>query len=68
MNDGGQTTRCEHLACLCEVPLTEATCSPYCASPDGKDPQNVLCKCGHPACAEQIEAQLSGGGGKESLS
>jgi hypothetical protein len=62
-----EMTRCEHLACLCEVPLPEATCSPYCASPEGHDPQNIRCGCGHAACEEQIEAQLHGGAGKESI-
>jgi hypothetical protein len=61
-----ETTRCEHLACLCEVPLTETTCSPQCASAS-HDAESILCGCGHPACEEQIEAQLHGGAGKESL-
>ena len=61
-----ETTRCEHLACLCEVPFSEGTCSPYCASDEGRDPQNVLCKCGHPKCEQQIETQLHGGAGRES--
>ena len=62
------TRRCENLACLCDVPLAEATCSPYCASPEGRDPQNVRCSCGHAACTEQVEKQLRGESGKESLS
>lgn len=62
------TQRCEHLACLCNVTFGEATCAPYCASPEGRDPQNITCECGHAACAEQIEAQLHGASGKESLS
>ncbi len=62
------TQRCEHLACLCEVSFGDATCSQYCASPAGRDPQNIRCECGHKACAEQIEAQLHGQSGKESLS
>jgi|GEM_PF-397479 hypothetical protein len=61
-----QTQRCEHLACLCEVTFEEATCSPYCASPDGRDPQNITCACGHPACAKAIDEQLHGGAGSES--
>ena len=32
------TKRCDNLACLCEVPFTQATCSEFCASPDGRDP------------------------------
>jgi hypothetical protein len=62
-----EMARCEHLACLCEVPLAVAACSDHCASPEGRDPQNVLCGCGHPACQQQIEAQLHGGSGRESL-
>jgi len=61
------TQRCEHLACLCDVAVGDATCSEYCASPAGRDPQNVRCECGHSGCAEQIDAQLHGASGKESL-
>ena len=60
------TIRCEHLACLCEVPRSVATCSPYCASPEGRDAQNVRCGCGHAVCEQQIEAQFHGGSGRES--
>jgi acetone carboxylase gamma subunit len=59
------TTRCENLACLCEIPLAESTCSPYCASLDGKDVQNIVCECGHAYCKEQNEKQLHGGVGSE---
>jgi hypothetical protein len=59
-------TRCENLACLCEVPLGTATCSPYCASPEGKDPQTIVCSCGHAHCHEASEKQLHGGAGTES--
>jgi hypothetical protein len=62
------TQRCENLACLCEVTFEEATCSPYCASPDGKDALNVRCACAHPACTEQVERQLHGQAAKESIS
>ena len=61
-----QETRCAHLACLCEIPATEETCSPYCASPAGKDPQNILCECGHTSCKQEIERQLHGEAGHES--
>jgi hypothetical protein len=60
------TDRCENLACLCEVPSGDAGCSAYCASPDGLDPQNVLCACGHDVCARAIEQQLHGEAGRES--
>jgi hypothetical protein len=53
-------TRCEHLACLCEVEAAQGTCSSYCASPEGKDPQNILCKCGHALCEDEIERELHG--------
>ena len=65
MNDAMQ--RCENLACLCEVDFSTATCSDYCASPDGRDPQNVRCACGHAACSVQIERQLHGESGRETL-
>jgi acetone carboxylase gamma subunit len=58
--------RCDNLACLCEVPLADATCSAFCASPDGRDPAIIRCECGHTACAEAVEAQLHGGIGAES--
>jgi len=60
-------SRCEHLACLCEVKATVGTCSAYCASPEGQDALNVLCKCGHSACESQIDKQLHGEGGRESI-
>jgi hypothetical protein len=61
-----EAIRCENLSCLCEVSASDATCSPSCASPDGRDVANVICKCGHDACAEAIERQLHGEGGRES--
>jgi hypothetical protein len=61
------TDRCENLACLCEVSASEGTCSTYCASPAGLDPQNVRCDCGHDVCARAIEQQLHGGAGRESV-
>lgn len=62
----GDRKRCDNLACLCETPLAEATCSPYCASPEGRDPAKIRCGCGHAGCATQMEAQLHGGIGAES--
>jgi hypothetical protein len=64
---GTERKRCDNLACLCEVPLAQATCSPYCASPAGRDPANIRCECGHSGCASEIETQLHGGIGAESL-
>jgi hypothetical protein len=61
------TKKCDNLACLCDVPIVDAVCAPYCDSPDGRDPANVRCTCGHPRCAEQVETQLHGGIGRESL-
>jgi acetone carboxylase gamma subunit len=58
--------RCDNLACLCEVPLAEATCGAFCGSPDGRDPAIIRCECGHAPCAEEVEAQLHGGIGAES--
>lgn len=58
--------RCDNLACLCEVPLAENVCSPYCDSPEARDPAIIRCECGHPVCAEEIETQLHGGIGSES--
>jgi hypothetical protein len=62
----GDLKRCDNLACLCEIPLGDATCSPYCDSPEGRDPANIRCACGHPACETQMETQLHGGIGAES--
>ena len=61
------TKKCDNLACLCEVPIATAVCAPYCDSPDGRDPANVRCECGHAACKEQIDEQLHGGIGRESI-
>ncbi len=61
------TKKCDNLACLCEVPLAQAVCAPYCDSPDGRDPANVRCECGHAVCEKQVEEQLHGGIGRESL-
>ena len=60
--------KCDNLACLCEMPLAQEVCGDYCGSPDGRDPANVRCRCAHEACASQMDAQLHGGIGKESLS
>lgn len=59
--------KCDNLACLCEVPLTQDVCAPYCDSPEGRDLANVRCRCGHPVCEQQIEEQLHGGIGRESV-
>jgi hypothetical protein len=58
--------RCDNLACLCEIPLSQATCNAYCDSPEGRDPANIRCTCGHPVCESQMETQLHGGIGAES--
>jgi hypothetical protein len=60
------TTRCENLACLCEVPAEDATCSAYCASPEGRDVASIRCTCGHAGCLEANEDQLHGEAGRES--
>jgi hypothetical protein len=59
--------RCDNLACLCEVPLAQSTCGDYCDSPEARDPASIRCRCGHVGCETQVEAQLHGGIGKESL-
>jgi hypothetical protein len=64
--NSGETKRCDNLACLCEVGLTEAVCSPYCDSPSGRDAETITCDCGHPVCKTEIDEQLHGGIGRES--
>ncbi len=59
--------KCDNLACVCEVPLAETVCAPYCDSPEGRDLANVRCRCGHPGCEAQMETQLHGRIGRESL-
>jgi acetone carboxylase gamma subunit len=59
--------RCDNLACLCETPLAQPACSDYCDSPEARDPANIRCRCGHSACEVQVERQLHGGIGRESL-
>jgi hypothetical protein len=63
-----ESKRCDNLACLCRAPIKDAVCSPYCDSPDGRDPAVITCGCGHSGCQSQIDEQLHGGIGKESLS
>jgi hypothetical protein len=59
--------RCDNLACLCNVALEEAVCSPYCDSAEARDAATITCQCGHPVCEREIDSQLHGGIGKESL-
>jgi hypothetical protein len=63
---GADKKRCDNLACLCEIPIAQAVCSPYCDSADGRDPAKIRCGCDHPICKETIESQLHGGIGAES--
>lgn len=58
--------RCDNLACLCDVPLSQAACSEYCSSPAARDPATIRCNCGHAGCEQQMETQLHGGIGSES--
>jgi hypothetical protein len=64
--NSGETKRCDNLACLCEVPLTDDVCSPFCDSPEGRDPETIVCGCAHAVCKKEIDAQLHGGIGRES--
>jgi hypothetical protein len=59
-------TRCANLACLCETPATEPSCSPACETLEARDAHNVNCACGHAACADAIDKQLHGEAGRES--
>jgi hypothetical protein len=59
--------RCDNLSCLCEVPLAEEACSDYCRSDAGRDATEILCECGHSACAKAVDAQLHGAAGVESV-
>jgi hypothetical protein len=65
MNDDSK--RCDNLACLCQVALTDTVCSSYCDSPEGRDLTIITCGCGHSGCLKEIDEQLHGGIGKESL-
>ena len=67
MSSGDDVKRCDNLACLCEVPLADTVCSPYCDSPDGRDPEAIRCRCGHRGCEREMEEQLHGGIGRETL-
>jgi hypothetical protein len=67
MSTTDESKRCDNLACLCTVPLAQAVCSDYCDSPDGRDPAIITCGCGHRSCEAEIDAQLHGGIGKETL-
>jgi hypothetical protein len=61
-----ELTRCENLACLCEIASSEGSCSPACATLEARDAHNVSCACGHSACAKAIDRQLHGEVGRES--
>ncbi|MEA2687560.1 MAG: hypothetical protein QOJ39_2066 [Candidatus Eremiobacteraeota bacterium] len=67
MSANDDSKRCDNLACLCTVPLAQAVCSGYCDSPDGRDPAIITCGCGHKGCQAEIDEQLHGGIGKETL-
>lgn len=62
-----ESKRCDNLACLCQVRITESVCSKYCDSPEGRDFAVITCGCGHPGCQREIDEQLHGGIGKETL-
>jgi hypothetical protein len=64
MSDDGR--RCENLACLCEVTSANTACGDYCASPEARDPHEIVCTCGHDVCAKTTAEQLHGGVGRES--
>jgi len=59
--------KCDNLACLCEVDVATTVCAPYCDSPEGRDLANIRCACEHPQCAQEIDEQLHGGIGRESI-
>jgi hypothetical protein len=67
MNTDDDSKRCDNLACLCTVSLARAVCSDYCDSPDGRDPAIITCGCEHQGCQTEIDKQLHGGIGKETL-
>ena len=63
----GDTKRCDNLACLCVVPLADAVCNPACDTPESRDPATIKCECGHAGCKKQMDEQLHGGIGRETL-
>ena len=67
MSETNDSKRCDNLACLCTVPLAQSVCNDYCDSPDGRDPAIITCGCGHQGCQSEIDEQLHGGIGKETL-
>ena len=67
MSATDDSKRCDNLACLCTVPLAQSVCSDYCDSPDGRDPAIITCGCGHKSCEAEIDEQLHGGIGEETL-
>ncbi|GAC1417871.1 MAG: hypothetical protein NVSMB5_08930 [Candidatus Velthaea sp.] len=65
--NSGDSKRCDNLACLCQVALADTVCSPACDTPESRDPATITCRCGHAGCKKQMEEQLHGGIGRESL-
>lgn len=61
-----QTKRCDNLSCVCDVPLTEAACSEYCARVERGDGVSLKCECGHAPCAQEMERELTGAMGSRS--
>jgi hypothetical protein len=55
-----ETKRCDNLSCVCEIPIAEAVCSEHCARAEHGDAVSLRCECGHDACTQEMQRELSG--------
>jgi hypothetical protein len=44
-----KTQKCQHIPCVCEVPVGEDFCGESCRNA-GKEDVEIACQCDHPAC------------------
>jgi hypothetical protein len=55
-----ETKRCDNLSCVCEIPIAAQTCSDYCRRAEQLDELPLKCECGHDACVQEMQRELTG--------
>ncbi len=48
--DVGNTHKCAHIACCCQIPAFEKYCSDYCAEAGKLGGVEIACECKHTDC------------------
>jgi hypothetical protein len=61
-----ETKRCDNLSCVCEIPIADAVCGDYCSRVEHGEGVSLKCECGHDACAQEMQRELSGAMGTPS--